>query len=355
MLPSQRRPEPGLLRRGPKADEAPLADDDRATAAAEQTQQSIEMHPALIGGDPDSEIEQHGIQRPLPRLRAPRPVNVRLAKLGIAGNAARLRINDPAGEQRDDGAACTHRSCSRQPCTVQTTTWAKRQPLRKCGRASLSRQRGQYCSTGRGRPRRSDRLPDSRNRPSRSRASSTRPAAVSCGDAADTDSIPPDRCSNVWPDRCAKRRTVAGATSRSTSSSIVPRTSRAKRRGGTPAATAARQSQLLKSSSVRRLGRCGHIVGCLVGVRFSRAMSADPTSVTSLRAWGRAEDARGPNHLLVPSRSAAMESTPLSSISRRNARIRARVSGSCVGSQASAARDNRASVPPSWSGFRDIL
>jgi hypothetical protein len=101
MLPSQRRPEPGLLRRGPKADEAPLADDDRAPAAAEQTQQSIEMHPALIGGDPDSEIEQHGIQRPLPRLRAPRPVHVDLAKLGIAGSAARLRINDPAGEQRD--------------------------------------------------------------------------------------------------------------------------------------------------------------------------------------------------------------------------------------------------------------
>ncbi len=105
MFPPQRRPEPGLLRRGPKADEAPLADDDRAPAAAEQTQQSIEMHPTLIGGDPDSEIEQHGIQRSLPRLRAPRPVNVRLAKLGIAGSAARLRINDPAGEQRDDGAA----------------------------------------------------------------------------------------------------------------------------------------------------------------------------------------------------------------------------------------------------------
>jgi hypothetical protein len=64
-----------------------------------------------------------------------------------------------------------------------------------------------------------------------------------------------------WPLSRARRRTVSGATSRSTSSGREPRTSAANRAGETFDAVAHPHNQLLNSSSGNRLGRTGHNVG----------------------------------------------------------------------------------------------
>jgi len=99
-------PEPAFGGRGAEAEKASFALHDRGRCAvAETSRQRVEMQTALIGRDAGHEVEQHGVQRPLPWLRT-RGIDQRCsAQLGIAGMATRPRIDDTAGERCDHAAA----------------------------------------------------------------------------------------------------------------------------------------------------------------------------------------------------------------------------------------------------------